>query len=102
MKERHNVTGVFRFFFETYEYWDQVDGSVWGFYKPAGFGEIFNVDEKDFDYIEIDIDKGIAVIYPVREDNEYDYSYTNENQPFPDGCVVKKIYEISSDFMEVK
>ena len=100
MKERHSVTGVFSFFFENYEGWDQVDDFVWGFYKPSGFGEIFDVDEKDFDYIEIDIDKGIVAIYPVREDNQNDYEYASEEDLYPVGCVIKKVYEIRSDFME--
>lgn len=100
MKEQHKVTGVFSFFFETFEGWDQVDDFVWGFYKPTGFGEIFGVDEKDFDYIEIDIDKGIVAIYPVREDNQNDYEYVSEEDSYPVGCVIKKVYEIRSDFME--
>ena len=98
MKEKHKVTGVFSFFFETFEGWDQVDDWVWGFYKPSGFGEIFDVNEEDFDYIEVDIDKGIAVIYPNREDNDSDYEYVNEEDNYPIGCVIKKIYEIRSEF----
>lgn len=99
MKEKHKVTGVFSFFFETFEGWDRVDDWVWGFYKPSGFGEIFDVNEEDFDYIEVDIDKGIAVIYPKREDNDSDYEYVNEEDNYPIGCVIKKIYEIRSEFI---
>ncbi len=97
MKKQHKATGVFGFFFETFEGWDQVGDFTWGFYNPTGFGDIFDVNEEDFEYIEVDIDKGLAALYHKSDGDESDYEYENEDDEFPIGCIVKKIYEIRSE-----